>query len=61
MRKAIAGIDPKTKRCKVVATDEPDNWTECREMGLIVVPTTAEKAREVWGERVDDLYALASA
>lgn len=58
---AIVGIDPKTKRCEVVATDTTDNWNECRDMGLIVVPTTIDKARESWGELIDDVYALASA
>lgn len=61
MGKAIAGIDPKTKRCELVATDEPDNWDECRDMGLIVVPTTIEKCREVWGEIVEDPFSLACA
>ncbi len=61
MQKAIAGIDPKTKRVEVVATNEPHNWEECRNMGLIVVPTTKENARASWGEVVEDLYALTAA
>jgi len=61
VKSAIVGIDPKTKRCELVATNEPVNWSECRDMGLIVVPTTREKARTVFGEIVNDLYALASA
>lgn len=58
MGNAIAGIDPKTKRCEVVATDTPDNWAECRDMGLIVVPTTTDYARAAWGVVVTDVYAL---
>lgn len=61
MKSAIVGIDPKTKLCEVAATNEPDNWKECLDMGLIVVPTTIEKARAAWGELVDDVYSLASA
>jgi len=60
MRKAIMGIHPETKRCEVVATDEPDNWMECRDMGLIVVPVPMDKAKANWGELVGDVYALAA-
>ena len=60
MRKAIMGIHPKTKRCEVVATDEPENWMECRDMGLIVVPVPMEKAKASWGEVIGDVYALAA-
>lgn len=59
-RKAIMGIHPTTKRCEVVATDEPANWLECRDMGLIVVPVQMEKARVSWGELIGDVYALAT-
>lgn len=60
MGKAIMGIHPETKRCEVVATDEPDNWMECRDMGLIVVQVPIEKARAAWGEVIEDVYALAA-
>lgn len=58
VNEAIVGIDPKTKRCELVAIDSFDAWAECRDAGLIVVPTTKEKARAAWGEIVDDVYAL---
>ena len=60
MRKAIIGIHPKTKRCEVVATDEPENWMECRDMGLIVVRVPMEKAKATLGEVIEDVYALAA-
>lgn len=58
--KAIVGIDPKTKRCEIAATNSPENWDECRRHGYIVVPTTMEKARIMWGEVVVDLWELGS-
>lgn len=58
MGKAIMGIHPETRCCEVVATDEPENWMECRDMGLIVVPVSMEKARASWGEVISDVYAL---
>ena len=61
MKLAIVGIDPKTKRCMIVATNEPPHWEDCRRQGLIAVPTTRPKAREVLGEVVEDIFELANA
>ena len=54
----IIGIDPITKCCEFVSFDRPEDWLECREMGLIVVQTTREKARAAFGEVIDDVYSL---
>ena len=58
MKTAIVGIHPKTKRAEIVATDTPENRAECEREKLIVVPTTMEKARQVWGEVIDDMDSL---
>ncbi|MEN8821978.1 MAG: hypothetical protein ABF271_12835 [Abyssibacter sp.] len=58
MRKAIIGVDPKTKVCDLIGTDTPENRSEAEKMGLIIVPSTIEKARE-WGFKVvDDVFDL---
>lgn len=56
----IAGIHPTTKACVLVAMDTPDNWAEARQNGLIIVPVTKETAREIWGQEILDLYAIAA-
>lgn len=57
--KAIVGIDPATRHCCFIAEDTEEAWLEAREQGLIVVPVTAETARETFGNDVDDVCALA--
>lgn len=56
---AIAGINPATKHCSMIADDVEDSWLEMREAGMIVVPVTAETAREIFGTDIDDIYAIA--
>ena len=58
MTKAIVGISPKTKIAEIIATDTPHNRIECEIAGYIIVPTTAEKARGVWGEVIEDIYSI---
>jgi len=58
-RKAIAGINPETGHCCMIAEDCEEAWLDARNDGLIVVPVTAETAREIFGQDVQDLYAIA--
>jgi Holliday junction resolvasome RuvABC endonuclease subunit len=53
---AIVGIDPKTRRVEIVAVNNRDNQHEIADAGLIMVPTTMEAARVMWGEVVDDIF-----
>ena len=58
MNKVIVGISPKTKIAEIIATDTPHNRRECEIEGLIIVPTTPEKARGAWGEAIEDIYSI---
>lgn len=57
---ALAGIDPKTKRCEIVGSNTTDTAEEIRKRGYIQVTLPKTKAREIWGEIVPDVYALAA-
>ena len=56
---AIAGINPSDRRCYFVAEQDAENVAEALGQGLIVVPITAETAREIFGQTVDDICAIA--
>jgi hypothetical protein len=56
---AIAGINPSDRRCCYVAEQDAENVTEALSQGLIVVPVTVETAREIFGQPVDDICAIA--
>jgi hypothetical protein len=57
---ALVGIDPKTKRCEIVGSNTTDTAEEIRKHGYIQVTLSKPKAREIWGEIVPDVYALAA-
>jgi hypothetical protein len=57
--RAIVGISAKTRKAELVAFDDADNRKEAEELGLIIVPTSLEKARGAFCQQVDDIYALA--
>jgi hypothetical protein len=57
---AIAGINPSDRRCCFVAERDAENVAEALSLGLIVVPVTAETARKIFGQAVDDLCAIAA-
>ncbi len=57
---ALIGIDPKTKRCEIVGSNTADTAEEIRKHGYIQVTLPKPQAREIWGEIVHDIYALAA-
>ncbi|MDH1009954.1 hypothetical protein N5J43_08200 [Pseudomonas nicosulfuronedens] len=57
---AIAGINPKTNECRFIGRRHPDDVMEALNLGLIIVPVTAEKARWAFGEKISSMQELAS-
>lgn len=60
MSNVILGINPKTKVVDLAAIDSPEHREEARSYGLIVVPSTPEISRKVFGEVVEDIYSVAA-
>jgi hypothetical protein len=56
---AIAGINPADRRCCLVAQQSVEDVMEALEQGLIIVPVTADTAREIFGQTIDDLCVIA--
>jgi len=56
----LLGINPTTKECVMAAVNSSENAEEMRKEGLICVPTTREKARQVWCAVINDVYEAAS-
>lgn len=50
---ALAGIDPATRRCVLVADDQPEEWLRARDQELIAVRVSKDTARQIFDEVVD--------
>ena len=57
---ALAGIDPKTKVCDFVGPDTEADMLTIYENGQIGVVVTKETARQIFGEVITDIYAIAA-
>lgn len=53
---ALVGIDPQTRKVIIVGINDAGTVEDIVKDGLIMVPTTLEKARVAFGEVVDDIY-----
>ncbi|MED5607845.1 hypothetical protein VV867_09125 [Pseudomonas sp. JH-2] len=58
---AIAGVNPKTRECTLIARRHPDDVMEALAAGLVVIPITAEQARWAFGEIIAEPFELAKA
>lgn len=56
---AVAGIDPVKKRCVAVGENSADTLMDFVGDGLIIVPVTIERARQLFGTDNIDVYAIA--
>lgn len=57
--RAVAGIDPTTKLCEFVGQADDFALQQLWAEGLIIVPVTPETARALFGQAVEDIYAIA--
>lgn len=54
---ALVGIDPQTRKVIIVGINDAGTVEDIVKYGLIMVPTTLEKARVAFGEVVEDVFA----
>lgn len=54
---ALVGLDPSTRKVIVVGLNNGDTVQDIMDLGLILVPTTMDKARSSFGEVVEDVFA----
>lgn len=59
--KCFVGICQKTRKVITVGIADPEPLRESLQDGQILVPCTAEQARELWGVTVVDIFDLRAA
>lgn len=56
--KAWAGIDPKTKVLEVIGTRSAEVLADIQKDGFIAVAADGAKAKERWGEVIENIYDI---
>jgi hypothetical protein len=59
MDKAIAAIDPSTKRCAAVSIDRPGEVVELWNQGFILVPVSIKTAQGIYATIIEDIASIA--